>query len=180
MEKAIFTWTRVPKCLSRRRSGQRPERIWGFRFSPFLTITSGRPYNITTGRDQNGDGLYTDRPWFAADPNGPGVRATPYGFLDPTGGSVLIPRNYADGPGLVAANMRASKAFDLPRKGNRESDPRQIVLSVNARNVLNHPNFAAPDGNLSSLLFGKSSALVNGGGGVTGNRRLDLQVRFNF
>jgi len=35
---------------------------WGLRFSPFITLASGRPYNITTGEDTNGDGLYTDRP----------------------------------------------------------------------------------------------------------------------
>jgi hypothetical protein len=53
------------------------------------------------------------------------------------------------------------------------------VFSVNARNILNHPNFASPDGNLSSPLFGRSTSLVNGNGS-SGNRRLDLQMRFNF
>jgi hypothetical protein len=38
-------------------------------FSPFLTITSGRPFNITTGQDLNGDGLFTDRSAFATNPN---------------------------------------------------------------------------------------------------------------
>jgi hypothetical protein len=49
---------------------------------------------------------------------------------------------------------------------------------VNARNAINHPNFGAPDGNLSSPLFGRSTGLVGGGNG--GNRRLDLQLRFDF
>ena len=45
--------------------------------------------------------------------------------------------------------------------------------------VLNHPNLAAPNGNLSSLLFGRSTSLL-GGQGMSGNRRIDLQVKFSF
>jgi hypothetical protein len=37
---------------------------WGLRLSPFPTMASGRPYNITVGRDLNGDSLYLDRPAF--------------------------------------------------------------------------------------------------------------------
>jgi hypothetical protein len=153
---------------------------WGLRFSPFLTITSGRPYNITTGSDLNGDGLYTERPAFALGSSQPGVIGTPYGVLDPLpkAGEALIPRNFGDGPGLVAANLRFSKMFNLG-EAKPGSDPRQIVISVNARNVLNHPNFAPPDGNLSSPLFGQSTALVSGNNSA-GNRRLDLQLRFTF
>lgn len=152
---------------------------WNVRFSPFLTITSGRAYNITTGADSNGDRLFTDRPAFA----GPGVVraiATPYGLLDPNPkpGETIIPRNLGNGPGMVAANLRVSKTFNLGET-NGKDDPKQIVLQVNARNILNHPNFAAPDGNLSSPLFGISTAVL-GGNGSSGNRRLDLQVRFNF
>jgi hypothetical protein len=152
---------------------------WGVRLSPFLTIASGRPYNITTGADWNGDGLFTDRPAVAMSA-GPSVIATPYGFLDPAPkpGEVVIPRNLGNGPGLVAANLRVSKTFDLG-EGKAGKDPYQIVLQLNARNILNHPNFAPPDGNLSSPLFGQSNSLV-GGNGSSGNRRLDFQVRFEF
>jgi hypothetical protein len=154
---------------------------WGLRFSPFLTITSGRPYNITTGTDLNGDGLYTDRPSFASNGSAPGVLSTICGLLDgvPKPGATIIPRNFGNGPGLVAANLRFSKAFNLGEPKPGHDDPRQIVFSVNARNILNHPNYGPPDGNLSSQLFGTSTTLVNGNGS-SGNRRLDLQVRFNF
>jgi hypothetical protein len=85
----------------------------GLRFSPFLTIASGRPYTITTGTDLNGDGLYTDRPSFAATASETGVFVTRYGLLDatPRPGKAIIPRNLGDGPGLVAANLRFSKIF---------------------------------------------------------------------
>jgi Carboxypeptidase regulatory-like domain len=150
---------------------------WGLRFSPFITLASGRPFNITTGKDTNGDGLFTDRPAFA--PGG--------GFdLAPPPGAAIIPRNYGSGPGLVAVNLRVGKTFILREPADKKSgDPLQLVFSVNARNILNHPNYAMPDGNLSSPLFGRSTSLISGGGGgggggVLGTRRLDLQVRFEF
>jgi hypothetical protein len=150
---------------------------WGLRFSPFVTLASGRPFNIITGSDLNHDGLYTDRPAF-----GSAVR-TPFGAFDPapTAGETIIPRNYGHGPGLLAVNLRVAKTITLrePPDG-KKGEPLQLVLSLNARNVLNHPNFAAPDGNLSSPLFGQSTALVNSGGGAYGTRRLDLQIRFEF
>ncbi|HVW07841.1 MAG TPA: hypothetical protein VHC90_04625, partial [Bryobacteraceae bacterium] len=154
---------------------------WGMRFSPFITITSGRPYNITTGSDLNGDGLFLDRPSFATDPSEPGVVLTPYALLNPfpRPGEQIIPRNLGEGAGLIAANMRFSKIFNLTETKPGGGDPRQLVFSVNARNILNHPNFAPPDGNLSSPLFGQSTSLV-GSNGTTGNRRIDLQLAFNF
>ena len=153
---------------------------WDLRFSPFLTMTSGRPYNVTTGTDLNGDGLYMDRPSYAASAVESGVVNTRYGLLDttPRPGEPVISRNLGNGPGLIAANLRFSKIFNLG-EAKPGKDSRQIVFSVNARNILNHPNFAPPDGNLSSLLFGQSTALVNGNGS-SGNRRIDLQLRFNF
>jgi hypothetical protein len=155
---------------------------WGFRFSPFVTLASGRPYNIITGTDLNNDGLYLDRPAFATDLSRASVVQTIYGALDtvPLPGQTIIPRNYAEGPGLVAINLRVSKAFTLgERHSTSKSDPKQLTFSVNARNLINHPNLASPDGNLSSPVFGKSTSLVNGQG-LSGNRRLDLQVKFSF
>jgi hypothetical protein len=158
---------------------------WGLRISPFVTIASGRPFNITTGRDLNSDGLYLDRPAYATDRNIPSVIATAYGLFDtmPGVGSVIIPRNLGDGPGVIAINFRLSKSFDIgggdDAGGKKSSDPKQITLSMNARNAINHPNLAAPDGNLSSPVFGQSTSLA-GGQGVTGTRRIDVQIKFNF
>ncbi len=39
-----------------------------FRLSPFLIATSGRPFDITVGRDLNGDFILNDRPTFAPAP----------------------------------------------------------------------------------------------------------------
>jgi hypothetical protein len=53
-----------------------------------------------------------------------------------------------------------------------------------AMNVLNHPNFANPNGDLSSPFFGQSLGLQGGfgpeGGGSTYDRKISLQLRLAF
>ncbi len=89
---------------------------WGLRFSPFLVIHSGIPYNITTGTDLylQGTGTPTSRPQIVD-------YATPYdspfGYLNPNpvvaapGTSNLIERNVANGPGFIGLNLRVSKTW---------------------------------------------------------------------
>ncbi|MEA2172924.1 MAG: hypothetical protein QOD00_516 [Blastocatellia bacterium] len=86
---------------------------WGVRLSPFITANSGRPFNITTGRDTNGDTLFTERPAFATDLNKPGVVLTRFGAFDPnpTAGQQIIPRNFGTGPAFFSVNLRASKTW---------------------------------------------------------------------
>jgi len=84
---------------------------WGLRLNPTLVANSGRPFNITIGRDLNGDTLFTERPAFATDLARASVRRTAFGDfdLDPQPGSAIIPRNYGRGPGFYSVNMRVSK-----------------------------------------------------------------------
>jgi hypothetical protein len=59
-----------------------------------------------------------------------------------------------------------------------------LTFSISARNLINHVNLAAPDGNLTSPLFGQSTATSSGFGpfasGAAGNRKVELQVRLQF
>jgi hypothetical protein len=57
-----------------------------------------------------------------------------------------------------------------------------LTLGATARNVFNFVNLGPPVGNLTSLLFGQSTALAQGFGPSSGasNRRIDLQLRFSF
>jgi hypothetical protein len=100
---------------------------WGLRLSPLVMLTSGRPFNITTGRDTNGDSLFTERPAFATDLTKPGVIVTRFGAFDPNPapGQELIPRNYGDGPAFFNVNLGLSRTFGFggPREaaGNQAS-----------------------------------------------------------
>jgi hypothetical protein len=61
-----------------------------------------------------------------------------------------------------------------------------VTLSASSLNALNHPNYAAPNGDLSSPYFGQSRSLGglvvmnHGGGASTYNRKIDIQLRFSF
>jgi hypothetical protein len=85
--------------------------------SPFIVASSGTPFNVTLGRDLNGDSVFNDRPAFG-DPNGipagqPGSNtiAGCGSFITPDATHAPIPINYCTGPALFTTNLRASKTF---------------------------------------------------------------------
>lgn len=85
--------------------------------SPFIVASSGSPYNVTLGRDLNGDSVFNDRPAFGA-PNGipagqPGSNtiAGCGSFVTPAAGQAPIPINYCTGPAQFTTNLRVSKTF---------------------------------------------------------------------
>jgi hypothetical protein len=101
---------------------------WKLRFSPIIVASSGRPFNITTGIDNNHDGNYNDRPAFATDlnrqcdfgtPGFPDIRncvvQTAYGNFDlmPVAGQQIIPRNFAEGPPSINFNLNVSRTFSF-------------------------------------------------------------------
>lgn len=59
-----------------------------------------------------------------------------------------------------------------------------LTLTAMALNVLIHPNFASPNGDLSSPFFGQSLGLQGGfgpeAGGSTYDREISLQLRLTF
>jgi hypothetical protein len=87
---------------------------WNIRLSPFMTYNSGRPFNITTGTDLNGDNIFNDRPSYStAQSPAASVKATQWGSfnLAPVPGEIIIPRNWGDGPSSLSFNLRLSKTF---------------------------------------------------------------------
>ena len=65
--------------------------------------------------------------------------------------------------------------------GGSNNNRYNLTFSVAARNVFNNVNVATPIGNLSSPLFGQANGLAGGPySSSTANRRIDLQVSFNF
>jgi hypothetical protein len=96
---------------------------WGISLNPFIIVQSGRPFNITLGRDINGDTLNTERPVLAganADCSDiANFKCTPYGNFKLTfaPGDVMIPRNFAEGPGSTSVNLRVSKTWNFGSEG---------------------------------------------------------------
>jgi hypothetical protein len=95
-----------------------------------LSVYSGKPVNITTGGDDNHDGILNDRP-------------------------VGIPRNAMPGPGMIDLDLNVSHDFPLSKA---KKEAKVISLALNSFNVLNHPNYVTYIGAMSSSLFGKPVA----------------------
>ncbi len=86
---------------------------FGLQLNPFITVSSGRPFNITLGRDVNGDSVFNDRPAWATDLTRSSVVVTRWGVFDtdPLPGQTIIPRNWGEGPGQFTVNLRVSRTF---------------------------------------------------------------------
>src|SRR5260370_12479870 len=85
---------------------------WRVSLSPNIYVASGGPFNITTGSDDNGDTLFSDRPAFA-NASAPGAIITRFGVFNahPQRGDAIIPRNFGRAPGEVSMNLNLSKTL---------------------------------------------------------------------
>ena len=183
---------------------------FGFSLSPFVIVSSGQPFNITTGLDTNGDSLFTERPTFAQLSTKCSLLNLNYSFCGTNGISdvnATIPRNYGTGPSFATVNLRLSKTFGFGGESNgtggfsgggqggpfgggvSTSKKYNLTFSLQTLNLLNNTNAGTPIGNLSSPLFGTSNSITGGFGfGPQGssqssaayNRRIEAQVRFSF
>ncbi|HXR75016.1 MAG TPA: carboxypeptidase regulatory-like domain-containing protein [Bryobacteraceae bacterium] len=181
---------------------------WRVQLSPFIVVRSGMPYNINTGFDYNADGVVNDRPYVASGP-GPGIIATPYGYLNPTPtpGEAILPYNTGNASGQFSANLRLSRTWGFGTtkiKGvvggaraeggghgrfggggfNSTTEHRyNLTLSISARNIFNNVNYDTPVGVLTSPLFLQPTSIAGGYGAEqtpTNNRRINLSLRFRF
>jgi hypothetical protein len=100
---------------------------YGFRLSPFLVATSGAPYNITLGRDTNGDSIYNDRPSFATNPPAScsavslDVASICHYNPNPAPADPRVPINYLTGPTQFSLNLRLSKTFGFGREAGNSN-----------------------------------------------------------
>ena len=167
----------------------------GLRLSPLVFASSGRPFNVTTGADANGDSTFADRPAPAADPTRPTVRVTPFGAFDtdPLPGQSVIPRNYGEGPGYFVVNLNVGRTFAFgggkkagAAAGAGGEGRRRLTLAARFVNLFNRVNLDLPVGSLGSPLFGRSAATAGGfgagsvGNPAAGNRRVETSLRFEF
>jgi outer membrane receptor protein involved in Fe transport len=98
-------------------------------FGLSVSLLSGLPFNITTGRDENGDGLANDRP-------------------------AGVSHNTGKGPGRAVVDLRWYREFRL-RPGQKEKSP-SATLSLDAFNLFNRVNYNNFAGALSSPFYGRA------------------------
>ena len=104
-----------------------------FKLGMAVALYSGQPYTLTSGRDDNHDGLANDRP--------AGVR-----------------RNSLDGPGYADLDLRLSRDFFLVR-ARKDKGP-TATIGIDAFDILNSVNYVSFVGNQSSPFFGKPVAAL--------------------
>lgn len=148
--------------------------------SPFVLLMSGQPFNITTGRDNNNDTVFMDRPAFAVEGD-PRAIVTRFGVFNPNPlpGVAIIPRNFARAPGQAIVNLNFSKTFLLDwisRSRTQQSGSHRtysLVFDVNVENLFNRTNLNGFNGVLTSPLFGRANRAFNG-------RRMEFALSFSF
>ena len=142
------------------------------RASAELNMAAGTPYDITTGRDSNGDGNFNDRPNLSSIAN-PDAINTRFGALDPTAINGSLPRNAGTGPTNITLDVNLNRTFTFGRKTGQRDRKYQLTVNIRANNLLNRANLSDVDGVLTSPLFGRA----NSAGPA---RRVEVGLRFNF
>jgi hypothetical protein len=157
-----------------------------------FSINRGNRFNITTGRDTNGDGYYSERPSFATNLSKPGLISTPYGVLDPnpSPGDSLIPRNLGRGTKTIYFNASITKSFAFNENKAKKIPPKQSLnFSLRVNNLFNIINRGIPVGNMASPNFLRSLSSFSDGGITTINgavqenfagRSMNVSVGFSF
>jgi hypothetical protein len=151
-----------------------------FRIGFTAAARSGVPYNVTTGRDDNGDTVFNDRPagvtrnsaWTKAMFD-VGARASyAFGFgtrpatAGPGGGPTVVIQRI----GSVGA---ATDMLNAMGGGGAEDKRVRFELFVSAQNLLNHVNPINYSGVMTSPFFGQPTAAMPA-------RRIDVGMRMGF
>ena len=146
-------WGRAP-------SDQRHRFVTGLNFRTFWNLgatmnmqaNSNRPYNITTGFDDNGDTTTNDRP-------------------------AGIKRNTGVGPRYFNVNLSFQKTVSLKSEAGRTSvqslSGPNMTFVLNLWNAFNHPQYQNYSGVMTSTFFGRPNRANN-------PRNLEVGLRFTF
>jgi hypothetical protein len=127
----------------------------GIQISPIFQAASARPYNLSAGRDTNGDGTASER------------------YIDPATGQ-MVAINSARGEATYNLDARVTKFFVL-------GSVRRLGLFAEFYNLTNKANFGnAFIGNALSAQFRQPSGFVGGGAAYPTSRQMQLGARFNF
>jgi hypothetical protein len=161
-----------------RLSGMFNMNLWkGFKLATSFNASSGSPYNITTGRDDNRDAVINDRP---AGIHRNAARGEPrwdanarlswaFGFgqrkgADGAGGGPMVVMHRVGGPSEPSMGGFSGGADDKRWR---------FELYVAGTNIFNNTNLLGYSGVMTSPFFGQATS-------ASAPRRLELGARFGF
>ena len=162
---------------------------YGLRAGMNMQVSSARPYNITTGLDDNGDTVFNDRPAGVGRNSGRGagqmtvdLRLTKSfnlgGLL--SGGPEGVPMGSAPPPGGAANAMQPGAGG----QGGGGGGPRMVIMEgsnaryradlyINVQNLFNRTNLNSFSGNQLSPFFGTATS-------AGAARRIELGATISF
>jgi hypothetical protein len=146
------------------------QMLKGLQFGWNLNASTGTPYTIRTGLDENGDLVFNDRP-AGADRNSEraalqwnlNTNAT-YAFTFGHRGGTLPPGIFITAGGAGAPNIQTFAV---------ENWRYRLAFFVNVQNVTNRANYIGYSGVLTSPFFGKPTA-------VASPRKVDIGMNLRF
>ena len=152
--------------------------VTNLRLAMSTSARSGAPYNITTGRDDNGDTVFSDRPAGTGRNSARSAKsfdvaarltyAFGFGQRQPSAGGpvgqTLIIRGVGAGAGDLLSGMGG---------GGAENKRLRIELFVSASNVFNNVNPLGYSGVMTSPFFGRAT-------GAGPARKLDVGMKVGF
>lgn len=175
------------------------EALGGWNITGITALQSGNPISI--GETGTNDSLYCDSPYnYYSCPDTPVTSSFHIPHLNPRSSSHLwfnpsyfsaeplgtfgnVSRGFMRGPGFNYTDMSLFKNFPL----GRADTSRILQLRLEAYNVFNHPNFAPPQGNLSTgSAFGTITSVIaptfdnNGTGDPQPGRAVQIAGRIYF
>jgi hypothetical protein len=138
-----------------------------------LRTLSGMPYNITTGRDENGDGLFSDRPAGTPRNSARGAAQVDLGGRLSYAWGFGKPRQ-AGGPGGTMIMIGSGGGGLAPGFGGGAEDKRfRLEVYISGQNLLNRVNYTAYSFVLTSPFYGQPVAAAQ-------PRKLQVGVRLGF
>jgi Carboxypeptidase regulatory-like domain/TonB dependent receptor len=134
--------------------------------------SSGDPYNVITGMDNNGDGVFNDRPSLTAQP-GTGTYQTPFGLLNTTALNGSLGRNAGTMPALIHLDSNLSRTFEFHSHGLAADRHQSVTLNARSANLLNHTNVTSVGNVVGSPTFTQPLA-------AEAARRVEFGIRYTF
>jgi hypothetical protein len=134
--------------------------------------SSGDPYNVVTGVDNNGDGVFNDRPSLTTQ-RGTGTYQTPFGLLNATSINGTLGRNAGTMPTLIHLDSNLSRTFELHGHGLSTDRHQSLTLNARSANLLNHTNVTSVGNVVGSPTFTQPLA-------AEAARRVEFGIRYTF
>jgi hypothetical protein len=165
-------WGDVPGEIRRHRAniGINTQALKNLNANLNVNVSTGTPYTITTGRDNNGDLVFNDRPagvgrntvWTPS-------QWTVNSFFNY---SIAIGKRTAPPPGGITGIM-INNGVPTVMTGSNAQPRYRIGINAQIQNLTNHANLSGFSGNMVSDFFRQATNVQN-------PRKVDIGINFSF